>query len=189
MSHRLIRSFCAATALLLLADGLAAQGRPAVRLIPQAGTTIHHSRGVTAASMGALAVEVPVWRGVSLTAEGTAALRDHPPTIRCNDAIASCWSPMGIRSGYSAGVMVHPFRIGPVAPYAGVSAGRAQWVHDVWSGDAPMASYRAGLDVRVAGPLGVRADLARRVVWSDESGYSALRSDVLSVGASFSLGR
>lgn len=189
MLRTTIRSVSAAAALLLLVDGLAAQtaAPPRILLVPQVGAAVHQSASADVTSMASLAAEMPVWRSVSLMAEGIAALRE-PLLHVCMDDVL-CSTPTGIRSGVAAGVIVRPFRLGPVSPYAGASGGVARWDRYEERGTAPLASLRAGVDVRIAGPFGVRADLVRRFVWADEADVSPVRADVLSIGASFALRR
>jgi hypothetical protein len=188
MLRSLVCSVSAAT-LLLLADGLAAQsaGSPRLLVVPQVGAAVHQSADAQVMTMASLAAEVPVGRGVSLMVEGTAALTDQMLEVCLDTAV--CAAPTGIRSGATAGVVVRPFQLGRVTPYAGVSGGVARWAREDLRGTAPLASLRAGVDVRVAGPFGVRADLVRRIVWADESDESPVRADVLSIGASFALRR
>ena len=188
MHRPLVRSALAA-ALLLLPDGLAAQAAdpPRALLVPQVGAAVHQSRSSQMTSMASLAVELPVGHGVSLMAEGTAALTDHLLTVCWDSAV--CAAPTGIRSGATAGVVVRPFQLGRLAPYAGVSAGVARWARADFRGTGPLASLRAGVDARITGPFGVRADLVRRILWSDEADFSPVYADVLSVGASFALRR
>lgn len=84
---------------------------------------------------------------------------------------------------------MRPLRVGPLEPYAGVSGGVARWVRISERGVAPMAALRAGLDLRVAGPFGVRADIVRRVTWADTPDASPMHADVFSLGAWFAVRR
>lgn len=192
MHRSLVRSLSAGAALLVLADGLAAQAPASTRvlLVPQMGAIVHPSEHADATPMASLAVEVPVGRGWSLMAEGTAATTDYLLRV-CHGALASCTAPTGIRGGAAAGVVVRPLQRGRLQPYAGMSAGVARWVEGGERGNGPLASVRAGVDVRVAGPFGVRADLVRRVLWSGlgEAEYASVHADVVSLGASFALRR
>jgi hypothetical protein len=189
MLRPLVRTASAA-ALLLLADGLAAQSAvPRLVLAPQIGGAIQQSRGVEMRAMASLVAEVPVGRGVSLMAEGTAALGDYALTVCFQARTDGCGPLLDMRSAAAAGAMARPIRLGPVAPYAGVSGGVARWARGDARGTAPLASMRAGVDVRVAGPFGVRADLVRRILWTDQADESPVRADVLSLGASFALRR
>jgi len=189
MLRTFIRSVSAAAALLLLANSLAAQTAPAPRilLVPQVGAAVHQSPSADVTTMASLAAEMPVWRSVSLTAEGITALREPLLHVCIDDVL--CSTPTGIRSGVAAGVLVRPFQLGPVSPYAGASGGVARWDRYEERGTAPLASLRAGVDVRVAGPFGVRGDLVRRIVWSEEADSSSIHADMLSIGASFALRR
>ncbi len=186
MLRALVRSASAA-AFLLLAQGLAAQSAPRVLVVPQVGTAVRSSFEMEQANMASLMAELRLNRFLSLTAEGTAALGD--PARHWCSGTASCFVPATIRSGAAAGVVVRPFQLGPVAPYAGGSLGVARWEQAEWGGNAPLATLRAGVDVRIAGPFGVRADVARRTFWSDEVSDMPSYTDVLSFGASFALGR
>jgi hypothetical protein len=185
-----VRPVVPAAALLLLAEGLAAQSAASPRLlaVPQLGAAIQQSRGAQMTAMASFAAEVPVGRGISLTAEGTTALGDYALTV-CRQPELPCGALVQMRSGAAVGVMARPFQWGRVAPYAGVSGGLARWARADLRGTAPLASLRAGVDVRVAGPFGVRADLARRVFRADEADGSAVHADMLSLGASFALRR
>lgn len=189
MLRTIIRSVSAAAALLLLADGLAAQSAapPRILLVPQVGVAMNQSQSPDLRSMASFTAEMPVSRRVSLMAEWTAALRARLLYVCTLDV--PCSTPTEIRSGLAAGVVVRPFQLSRVTPYAGASTGVARWTRDGQRGTAPLASLRAGVDVRVAGPFGVRADLVRRIVWSEEADVSPVRADVLSIGASFALRR
>lgn len=188
MRNAFVRSLSAA-ALLLLADGLAAQSvLPRAMVVPQIGATFHQSRSSDVTIIASLAAEVPVARGVSVMAEGMMSTTDYLLRV-CFDSLSVCSAPTGLRSGVTAGLLARPFRLGRVAPYAGVSGGVARWARGQTNGNAPLASLRAGVDVQVAGPVGVRADLSRRLLWSDQADYSPVYADVLSLGASFSLRR
>jgi hypothetical protein len=184
MLRALVRSVSVA-ALLLLAEGLAAQSTPRVLLVPQVGAAVRNSFSMDQGSMASVMAEWRLLRFFSLTAEGTAALGD-PVRRRCSD-VASCFDPATIRTGAAAGVVVRPFQLGPVAPYAGASLGVARWEQADWDGSAPLATFRAGVDVRIAGPFGVRADVARRTFWSEEVGDTPSYTDVVSVGTSFAV--
>jgi len=188
MLRTFARSVSAAAALLLLADNLAAQTAPAPRilLVPQVGLAMNQSESPDLRSMASFMAEMPVSRRVSLMAEGTAALRARLLYV-CIDS--PCSVPTEIRSGLAAGVVVRPFQLGRVTPYAGASTGVARWNRYEERGTAPLASLRAGVDVRIAGPFGVRADLVRRIVWAEDADVSPVRADVLSIGASFALRR
>jgi hypothetical protein len=190
MLRSFVRSALPVAALLLLADGLAAQSAvsPRLLLVPQVGAPIQQSRGAQTGPMASLAAEVPVGRGVSLTAEGTAALGDYALTV-CHQPELPCGALVQMRSGAAVGVTARPFQLGRVAPYVGVSGGVVRWAGDGLRGTAPLASLRAGVDVRVAGPFGVRADLVRRIFRADEADDSAVHADMLSLGASFALRR
>lgn len=189
MHGPLVRSVFAAAVLLLLADGLAAQSTPRALLVPQVGAAVYSSDDTDVTTMGSLAVELPVGRGWSLMAEGMAALYDH--ILWACPAIPGepCRIPTDIRAGAAAGVVVRPFGLGRLQPYAGVSAGVARWERNDDTGTAPLASLRAGVDLRVAGPFGVRVDLARRLAWTHTPGGDPLIADVFSVGASYALRR
>ncbi|HST60326.1 MAG TPA: hypothetical protein VLK84_16585 [Longimicrobium sp.] len=186
MLRALVRS-ASASAFLLLAEGLAAQSAPRVVVVPQVGTAVRNSFDMEQASMASLMAEWRPFRFLALTAEGTAALGD-PKRHHCSGT-ASCFAPATIRSGATAGVVIRPFQLGPVAPYAGASLGVARWEQAEWGGNAPLATLRAGVDVRIAGPFGVRADVARRTVWSEEIGDTPAYTDVVSLGTSFAVGR
>jgi hypothetical protein len=187
--HRPLVRTAIAAALLLVADGLEAQATPRALLVPQIGAAIHHSDGADVTTMASLAAEVPVGAGWSLMAEGMTAMADYAITACPFRPGEPCLIRAAIRSGAAAGVVVRPFRLGRVEPYAGVSAGVARWERNDDMGTAPLASLRAGVDVRVAGPFGVRADLVRRLAWTDTPSGSPLYADVFSLGASFALQR
>lgn len=187
--HRSVVRTAFAAALLLAAKGLSAQAAPRALLVPQIGAAVHHSDGADVTTMASLAAELPVGAGWSLMAEGTLAMGDYAMTACPFRPGEPCLIPAAIRSGAAAGVVVRPFRLGRLAPYAGVSAGVARWERNDDTGTAPLASLRAGVDVRVAGPFGVRADLVRRLAWTDTPRGSPLYADVLSLGASFAFRR
>lgn len=185
MLRAFVRSASAA-AFLLLAQGLAAQSTPRVVVVPQVGAAVGSSFSMEKTSMATLTAEWRPSRFFALSAEGTMALGD--PARRWCLAASSCFVPATIRTGASAGVVVRPFQLGPVGPYAGASLGMARWEQDAWGGNAPMGTLRAGVDVRIAGPFGLRVDAARRTVWSEEIGDTPAYTDVVSLGTSFALG-
>lgn len=187
MTRFLVRSALLAAAVSASAGSSAAQEGGALRtratLTPQVGAVVDHSPGGEANVLASLVAEVPVGRGWSLAAEWTRpyggyALRSCPslPDFECTIGAE-------LRSSGAVGVMVRPVCLGPLEPYAGVSAGAARWAYQFDSGVAPMAAVRAGVDVRVAGPVGVRADVVRRVAWTGTLNGSPMHTDMLSLGA------
>lgn len=183
--HRLLVHSLAAV-LLLLANGLVAQtAPPRSLLVPQFGAVVRNSEGDAFTTMASLAGELAVGRRVAVMAEGTTALMD-PAIIVCHDVTSVCRATTGIRAGAAAGVVVRPFQLGRFSPYAGASAGVARWARDGFRGMSPLTSVRAGVDVRVAGPFGVRADLVRRTIWPYEDERS-VHADVFSLGAAYAL--
>jgi hypothetical protein len=185
-------SVAAAAALLLSVHGLAAQtaasaGRRVV-LVPQLGV-VNWSREANDPVMASLAAELPIGSVWSLTAEGTTALDEHLMSMCPNRSGDECIIPTTLRGGVSAGVQVQPVSLWRLAPYVGVSAGFARWMRQDDSGLAPLASVRAGLDLRIVERLGVRANLVRRFAWTETPHGSPLHADVFSIGASVAIGR
>ncbi|HEX2209841.1 MAG TPA: hypothetical protein VHG93_19325 [Longimicrobium sp.] len=183
-----------ATALVLLSvNGIDAQtAAPApVRavLVPQVGATVNWSVGARESGMAALLAEIPVHPAWSATTEVTAALGEFAHGACRLVSEDECVLPVSLRTGVAAGFVAHPVRLGPLAPYAGASAGFAGWKGDYDSGIAPMASLRAGLDLQVFGPLGARAELVRRIAWSTTPDAWPLHADVFSVGARMAIRR
>lgn len=192
MRHSLVRSMCAAAALALLAaPALHAQATipttPRIILTPHAGLVVGHSQGAAEAAFATVTAEMPLGGGWSATAEGMGNLSKYAIRVCAVQANEGCRMPTDMRWAGSVGVTARPFTLGPISPYAGVSGGAARWEQNGVFGTGPMAVARAGVDVRVAGPVGVRADVARRYVWVD--GADDFRADVFSLGASFSVGR
>lgn len=188
MIRSLVRTVSATAALLLTAGGLAAQSVPRVVLAPQVGAAVQQSRFAEVGPMASLAAEWRQSRLFALTVEGTAALDGHADAV-CYDT-AICSAGTAIRAGLLGGVVIRPFRLGGIAPYVGGSAGVGRWKEGEAShGFAPLATLRAGVDAHVAGPFGVRADYARRALWNKADDHSTLHADVLSLGATFGLGR
>lgn len=139
--------------------------------------------------LAALVAEMSVGRGWSLAAEWTRPYGGY--AIRVCPAVEGVECVIGaeLRSTGAVGVMARPVRVGPLEPYAGVSVGAARWAYEWDSGVAPMAAARAGLDVRIAGPVGLRADFVRRVAWTDTPNGSPMHTDMLSLGMRFALRR
>lgn len=184
MTRFLVRSTLLAVAA-AAAQGASAQDAPRTRVIvaPQVGAVVSHSRGAEVNILASIVAEMPVGGGWPLAAEWTRpyagyALRACPslPDFECEIGAE-------LRSSGAVGVMVRPVRVGPLEPYAGVSVGVARWAYDRDSGIAPMATARAGLDLQIAGPVGLRADLVRRVAWTDTPNGSPMHTDMLSLGA------
>jgi hypothetical protein len=186
MPRFLLRSALLAASLASAAPPAFAQvdGAPRTRAIvtPQVGAVIGHSRGGEANVLASLMAEMPVGRGFSLAAEWTRPYGGY--AIRaCPATSFECDIGAELRSTGAVGVIARPVRVGPLEPYAGVSVGAARWAYDWNSGIAPMAVARAGLDVRIAGPVGLRADLVRRAAWTGTRNGSPMHTDMFSLGA------
>lgn len=186
MMRQLVRSAVLAVAA-VTARGVSAQtgegGRARIIVAPQVGAVVSHSRGAQENAAATLVAEVPLGRGWSVAAEwmhpyGSYALQACPPFPG-----AGCVIGAELRSAGSVGVVVRPLRLGPLEPYAGVSTGIVRWAYNWDSGLAPMAALRTGIDLQVAGPFGLRAELVRRVAWTDSPNGSPLHTDMVSVGA------
>lgn len=177
----------AAALVLLSASPVSSQARAV--LVPQVGAIVNWAEGTDASAMASLTAELPLGGGVSLTAEATTALFDYASWACPSLPEAVCVIPAAIRQGAAVGVVAHPVRTRALSLYAGGSAGAARWTRNEEDGTAPMASLRAGMDVQVAGPFGIRAELVRRIVWAEVPGVSSLRADVFSLGARFALRR
>ena len=160
-------------------------GAPRTRAIvtPQIGAVVNHSRGGELNVLASLVAEMPVGRGVSLAAEWTRPYGGYALRVCPGFEASECYVGAELRSSVAAGVMVRPGRLGPLEPYAGVSAGAARWAYEFDSNIAPMAVARAGLDVQIAGPVGLRADLVRRVAWTGTPNGSPMHADMVSLGA------
>ena len=163
---KLLSSSAAAALVLLASPPLAAQSGARTVLVPQVGAIVNAAQGTDASAMASLMAELPLGSGVSLTAEATTALGSEALWACPNLPGALCVIPGAIRQGAAAGVVVHPVQTRALSMYLGASGGAAWWTRNEESGSAPMASLRAGMDVQVAGPLGVRAELVRRIVWA-----------------------
>lgn len=184
MTRSPVRSIVFAAAITAVcAQGLAAQAAPPrVILAPQVGAVVSHSRGGQVSAAAGLVAEVPVGRGWSVAGEWSRPYGAYAITV-CHAAAFECTSGTQLRVSGSLGVMVRPFRVGRLEPYAGISGGAVRWEHVSVSGVSPMASLRAGLDLQVTGPFGLRADLVRRMAWTDAPNGSPVRADMLSLGA------
>lgn len=175
------------------AQDLAAQAdagaRPRWIVAPQVGGVVSHSRGAEVNAAASVIVEMPVGRGWSVSAEWTRPYGGFAERA-CPFVDASCAIGAELRSAGAVGVMARPFRVGPFAPYAGVSGGVVRWTRSFHeSGVAPLTALRAGVDVRVVGPVGLRADVVRRVAWTDAPTGSPLRADMFSLGARIDIRR
>ena len=189
MTRLLVRSavLAASVAAVAAQDVSAQTGDDAgtrVIVTPQVGAVVGHSRGGEVNAAATLVAEMPLGRGWSVAAEwmrpyGGYALRACPSLPDGGECVIGA----ELRSAGGVGVMVRPFRLGPLEPYAGVSAGAVRWAYNWDSGVSPMAALRAGVDLQVAGPFGLRADLVRRVAWTDTPNGSPLHTDMLSLGA------
>lgn len=180
-------SSAAAALLLLSASPLSAQARAV--LVPQVGAIVNWAEGTDASAMASLVAELPLGSAWSLTGEATTALGGEVLWACPSLPEAVCVIPAAIRQGAAAGVVAHPVRTRALSLYAGASAGAARWTWNEESGTAPMASLRAGMDVQIAGPFGIRAELVRRIVWAEVPNVSSLQADVFSLGARFALRR
>jgi hypothetical protein len=161
----------------------AATPRTRVLVAPQVGAVVGTSKGAEVNAIASVVAEVPIGSGVAFAAEwvrpyGGTAVR----TCRF-EADDECVIGAEVRSAGTIGLTLRPVRLGPLEPYAGVSAGVARWVRNEEWGVGPSAAVRAGLDVRVIGPVGVRADVVRRLAWANMRYGVPLRTDVLSLGA------
>lgn len=176
----------------VVAQGAAAQadGAPWSRIIvaPQVGVVVDHSAGAERNVLASVVAEMPVGSGFSVAAEWTRPYGGYAERV-CPAIEAECNIGAELRSAGALGVMVRPVRLGPLEPYAGVSGGAVRWARYSESGVARMASVHAGLDVHVAGPFGVRADLARRWAWTERPGTTPVRTDMVSVGARYAFRR
>lgn len=186
MTRFLVRTAFLAVAVSAAAvQGASAQDAPRTRVIvaPQVGAVVGHSRGAEANVLASLVAELPVGGGFSLAAEWTRPYGGY--AIHACPALADFECEIGaeLRSSGAVGVMVRPVRLGPLEPYAGASVGAARWAFNWDSGIAPMAVARAGVDLQIAGPVGVRADLVRRVAWTDTPNGSPMHTDMFSLGA------
>lgn len=189
----MLRSTLALAALVLaLAAPLAAQtGSPAdtrLVVVPQFGVPVGASRGADFVARTAIVAELPITRGWSAMGEGMAALGHEHWACPAMPGF-ECIIPTSLRLGVSAGVVAYPGRVGPLAPFAGVSAGAARWTRNQESGVAPMATLRGGVDVQIAGPVGARVEFVRRMAWTGTRHGSPLHADALSIGARFALRR
>jgi hypothetical protein len=185
---KLLSSFAAAL-VLLTASPVAAQGGARAVLVPQVGAVVNWAEGTDASAMASFTAELPLGGAWSLTAEATTALGKDLLWVCPSLPGALCVIPAAIRQGGAVGVVAQPIRTRALAVYAGVSAGAARWTRQEDADVAPMASLRAGMDVQVAGPFGIRAEVVRRIVWVDVPDVSTLRADVFSIGARFALPR
>lgn len=171
-----------------LAAQAGSPGPSRVLLVPQLGVPVGGNQGSSFVPSAAIVAELPLTRRWSLSVEGMAALGEeswvclHQPGDPCN-------IPTSLRFGLSAGIVAQPGRVGPLAPFAGVSAGAVRWRRSSESGDAPMASLRAGLDVQIAGSVGARLEFVRRIAWTGTRHGSPLHANAVSVGARFALRR
>jgi hypothetical protein len=181
-------SIVAAVVLLLSAGELEAQSGTRLILAPQVGGVVAHSQGAEADAFGSLVAEVQAGRGWSLSAEATTSMSNEAIRV-CHQFSDPCTVGTDIRSAAAAGVVMRGPRLSVLEPYAGVSGGVARWSRVDERGYAPLAAARAGLDLRVVGPFGVRADFTRRMVWADTPEGSPLHTDVFSLGAWFAVRR
>jgi hypothetical protein len=191
MIRRLVR-FALLAAVAAAPEAVAqAEGTPRTRLLvaPQVGGVVHTSTGGEVSALVSVTAEAPVGSGLWIAAEW---VRPYGGTAgRACDftETGECIIGAEVRSAGGLGVTMRPVRLGPFEPYAGVSAGVARWVrNDEWA-VGPMAAVRAGLDVRVIGPVGLRADLVRRAVWAQMKYGLPLHTDVLSLGAHIAVRR
>jgi hypothetical protein len=184
MIRSLVRSivFAASISAVFAQDVAAQTARPRIVLAPQVGAVVSHSRGGEVSASAGLVAEVPVGRGWSVAGEWSRPYGAYAIPV-CNVTQGPCVIGTELRVSGSLGVMVRPFDLGRLEPYAGVSAGAVRWSRPDESGVSPMASLRAGVDLQIAGPFGLRADLVRRVAWTDTPNGSPLHADMLSLGA------
>jgi hypothetical protein len=185
MPRFLVRAALLAIAVSAAVQEAYAQDAPRTRVVvaPQVGAVVSHSRGGEANVLAALVAEMPVGGGFSLSAEWTRPYGGYAIRACAPMPGFECEIGAELRSSGAVGVLVRPVRLGPLEPYAGISAGAARWAFNRESGIAPMAVARAGLDLQIAGPVGLRADLVRRVAWTDTPNGSPMHTDMLSLGA------
>jgi hypothetical protein len=193
MTRFLVRSgLLAAMLSAVAAQGATAQadGAPRSRIIvaPQLGLVVDHSASAERNVLASLTAEVPIGSAFSVTAEWTRPYGGYVE-YGCRAIEGDCFTGAELRSSGAVGLTVRPMRLGPLEPYAGVSGGAARWARNSESGVAGMAVMRAGLDVAVAGPFGVRADVVRRWAWADTPGSMPLRTDMVSIGARYAFRR
>lgn len=194
MIRLLVRSTLLVASLSAVASSAAlaqTEGAPWSRIIlaPQVGAVVDHSRGAEVNVLASVVGEMPVGRGISVAAEWTRPYGGY--AIRVCPSLPSheCFVGAELRSSGSLGVMVRPVRLGSLEPYAGISAGAVRWAYEYESGVAPMATARAGLDVHVIGPVGLRGDLVRRWAWTETPGASPIHTDMFSIGARVAIRR
>lgn len=189
----MIRTSASVLLVLITAAGLPAQTGapplPRLSLVPQYGAAFNHSKGAGGAFMASLVAEVPLTRAVALTAEATAATQGEPTWACPALPGGECVIPAELRSTAAAGLVARPLGSARIAPYAGVAGGMARWAREEESGLAPLAVARAGLDVQVSGPVGIRAEVVRRVAWTGTPHGNPLHADYVSLGARFAIRR
>jgi hypothetical protein len=193
MTRSTVRStLLAAIVSAVAAQGATAQagGAPWSRIIvaPQLGVVVDHSASAERNVLASLSAEMPIGSAFSVAAEWTRPYGGYALHV-CPAIEGDCFIGAELRSSGAVGVTVRPVRLGPLEPYAGVSGGAARWARNSESGVAGMAAMRAGVDVAVAGPFGVRADLVRRWAWADTPGSTPLRTDMVSIGARYAFRR
>jgi hypothetical protein len=193
MHRSLVRTLLCAAVLSAAASGLAAQAgvasTPRLIVAPQVGPVVNHSRGGQLNVTASLVAEMPLGRGWSVAAEWTRPYGGYAERVCASHPGYDCIVGAELRSSGGVGVMARPVRVGSFEPYAGISAGAVRWARFNESGVAPMASFRAGLDVRVHGPFALRADVVRRVAWAGTPEGDPLSVDIVSLGAAFALRR
>lgn len=194
MTRLLVRSTLLAASLSAFAASAAlsqTEGAPRTRVIlaPQMGAVVDHSRGAELNVLASVVAEMPMGRGWSLAGEWTRPYGGYAMRACPSLPNHECFVGAELRSSGSLGVMVRPVRVGSFEPYAGVSAGAVRWAYEFESGVAPMASARAGLDMHVVGPVGLRGDLVRRWAWTETPGATPIHTDMISVGARFAFRR
>jgi hypothetical protein len=187
MTRFLVCSTLFAAVLSAVATQDAAAQADGITIAPQVGVVVDHSRNAERNVLASVVAEMPVARGWSVTAEWTRPYGGYAERVCAIEG--DCFIGAELRSSGAVGVMVRPVRLGPLQPYAGVSGGAARWARNSESGVARMALMRAGLDVTVAGPLGLRADLVRRWAWAETPGTTPLHTDMISIGARYAFRR
>lgn len=192
MTRLMVRSTLFAAILsALAAQGAIAQAgaAPWSRIIvtPQVGVVVDHSASAERNVLASLTAEMPISSVFSVATEWTRPYGGYAQYVCAIEG--DCFIGAELRSSGAVGVTVRPVRLGPLEPYAGVSGGAARWARNSESGVAGMAAMRAGVDVAVAGPFGVRADLVRRWAWADTPGSMPLRTDMISIGARYAFRR
>ena len=193
MIRLLVRSALLGASLATAAPGVLAQteSAPRTRLLvaPQVGGVVRTSTGGEVSALASVIAEAPVGSGLWLAAEWVRPYGGTAGRVCDFTEAGECIIGAEVRSAGGIGVTMRPVRLGPLEPYAGVSAGVARWVRNEEWAVGPMAAVRAGLDVRVIGPVAVRADVVRRAVWAQMKYGLPLHTDVLSLGARIAVRR